>query len=86
MNSNNQLLSEFKCVYFTKFRVYPERIEIKSVMREHSIPKNKINGVHRGMLGQIIINTVGGEDYQVGVWGSKNGKELYELLKTWQSE
>ena len=85
MSENNQLLMEVKCIYFTRCRVYNDRIEIKPLVGEHTIPKTKVNAIHKNMVGQITIKTVGGEDYLVSSWDNKKGTELYELLKKWQS-
>jgi hypothetical protein len=65
-----KVLKEFKLIYFGKMIVYPDRVEIKSLFKNEIIPAGKIANVsHHKISGKFIIETTGGSQTLVYLWG-----------------
>ena len=81
---NTQILGQFKFVYFGKLMIYPDRVEVKSLVKHEVIPASKIANVsYNKLTGQLIIETTGGGKTHMGFWGGvKVGTEALRLISS----
>jgi hypothetical protein len=78
----DQILAQFKVVYFGTLTVYSDRVEFKSLVKHEIIPANKIANVSYNRLsGQMVIETTGGGKTHMGFWGGpKVGTEALRII------
>lgn len=70
------------CVYFTKLRIYKNRVEIGQCfgISVTTIPIQKIASVSNSLIGIKIETTGGGKTEHIGPWDSNKKKEIVELI------
>lgn len=80
----NQILGQFKFVYFGKLTVYSDRVEVHSLVKSEIIPASKIANVsYNKLTGQMVIETTGGGKTHMGFWGGRKvGDEALRLVSS----